>query len=140
MRSMLIVSIPVLLFAGYRLASSQKTPAQDTQELQKSVQNVSPKTRKPPDQPRCSGVPLPDIEIHEVGLGTAEGLSSFEWHPGETYEVYVEIINRGQCETGAFGVELLVKLAVPSAAGRVTPAEPLSNSANEIPLEKSFPA
>jgi hypothetical protein len=102
-----------MIFSGYGSGFAQKSTIQKSQKLQKSVQKGTPKTKKTTAQPRCSGVPLPDIKIDKIVLLPPQNLSRFEWHPGKTYKVYVDISNMGQCETGDFDVKLKVKLAIP---------------------------
>jgi len=54
-------------------------------------------------QPVCEDAPLPDIEAKNLRI---EGSRK----PGESHTITIDIVNRGQCATGAFSIKATMRI------------------------------
>jgi hypothetical protein len=113
LESLIIISLLLLMpIAGHAqdllsFTSQEKTRAPARRSAPAKiipvVNNPLQATAAGHQQPVCEGAPLPDIEAKDLRI---EGSGKH----GESHSITVDIVNSGQCATGAFTIKASMKI------------------------------
>jgi hypothetical protein len=99
----------LILFFLYPTSAIAQRKSRIKGTTSKSTMKATAETDQLPEQPMCTTTALPDIMIEEIELIGPSG----PLKPGQKCSVSVDLRNIGQCETGAFFLELRARVQVP---------------------------